>query len=143
VPATEQAPSSAAVQAADAAVASAVQQAQAEAEGARAGTSGSLAEHPASGVTSTDATLSQVLSVEWVDAVVQEMMSARDLDDARQRAGRFLQNFGSAVLEKAAAVQVQHLPRPLPTPDPSPVLTSDWCTRLLCIQLGDKCHSCC
>lgn len=115
-PATDQASSSAAARAVDAAVASAVQQAQAGAEGARAEASGSLAEHPAA--RTADETLSQVLSVEWVDAVVQEMMSARDLDDARQRAARFLQTFGSAVLEKASAAQVLCLPRPLPSHSP-------------------------
>lgn len=47
-----------------------------------------------------------VLSSEWVDAVVQEMMSAKNLDDAREKAGRVLQSFGTAAVERACKMKV-------------------------------------
>jgi len=50
--------------------------------------------------------VSSVLSREWVDAVVQEMMAARDLDDARQRAAGALQSFGTTVAQCAVQAKV-------------------------------------
>lgn len=42
-------------------------------------------------------------AAEWVETLVQEMSSAKDIGDARQRAGAVLQAFEGCVMERAAA----------------------------------------
>ena len=43
---------------------------------------------------------------DWVEALVQQMAGAKDVDDARERASQVLQAFEQAVLRQAARSQV-------------------------------------